>query len=89
MKLPAEPESRRAETEITVLETISERRWRVGHFLDRGLDGTHHGSWWTKGTRQYHVPLAPQYKHRCCVSRLCLSDAVRRCVSVCIGCGGL
>ncbi len=26
------------------------------HSLDRGLDGTHQGPWWTKGTRQYHVP---------------------------------
>ncbi len=57
MKLPAEPESRRTETEITVLETVklsAGGEWV--HSLDRGLDGTHQGPWWTKGTRQYYVP---------------------------------
>ncbi len=90
MKLPAEPESRRAETEITVLETISCAQVESGFIF--GIEG-----WMAltmgRGGRRGHAsimcPLAPQYKHRCCVSRLCLSDVVRRFVLVCIGSGGL
>ncbi len=45
--------------------------------LTKGLGGR-------RGHNSIMYPLAPQYKHRCCGSRLCLSDVVRRLESVCI-----
>ncbi len=86
--LTAEPESRRAEMEITVLETVSWAQVESGFIL--WIEG-----WMAltkdRGGRRGHAsimcPLAPE--HRCCESRLCLSDVVRRLESVCIGSGGL
>ncbi len=90
MKLPAEPESRRAETDITVLETVSRSQVESGFILwIEGWMALTKDCGGRRGHASIMCPLAPQYKYRCCVSRLCLSDVVRRLESVCIGSGGL
>ncbi len=73
MKLPAEPESRKAETDITVLETVSRSQVESGFILwIEGWMALTKDCGGRRGHASIMCPLAPQYKYRCCVSRLCL-----------------